>query len=274
MPIRSLQVVLGECVRWYITRAKHPLKPLIVARCWSWLAVRRLWVRYDGTGVIGLRLDDYLQQRIFLDGAYERPLLDWLHATLTPDDVCWDIGANVGAVSVAAARRCRRVVAFEPDPRSLPVLRANLDANHLVNVTVIDRALGSAATRAVLYQAESGNTGMTSLLADRAARGGRAEVQVMRGDDLVAERPELFPTVMKIDVEGAEHAVLGGLTAVLGSGRVRAIVFEDGRTADGSPANGEVVRLLTAASYAIAPLGSSDDHASDRMFNFLATRTS
>jgi FkbM family methyltransferase len=36
-------------------------------------------------------------------------------ATLRPDDILYDIGANVGLVALHAARRCR-TVAFEPDP--------------------------------------------------------------------------------------------------------------------------------------------------------------
>ena len=154
-------------------------------------------------------------------------------------------------VTIVAARRCRQVVAFEPDPRTLPVLAANLRANALGNVDVVAQALGAESGAATLYQAASSNSGMTSLVAGRAEGADEARVPVVRGDELVRARPERGPTVMKIDVEGAEHLVLGGLTGVLASGQVRAIVFEDARTDEGEPANSAVVSLLRDAGYTI-----------------------
>jgi hypothetical protein len=87
----------------------------------------------------------------------------------------------------------------------------------------------------------------------------------------VARRPDLAPTVMKIDVEGAEHLVLDGATELLRSGRLRAIVFEAARRADRNPGNQLIVNCLLEAGYRIEPFASSDTHARDNMYNFLAT---
>ena len=264
------EVWLGESLRWYLKRARHPLKDYLVGHYWHFFARRRVWIRYDGWAVINVGLGDYLQQQIFFDGYYERPLVDWLKRTLRPDDVFWDVGANIGAISIAAAPWCRKVVAFEPDPRSVERLTRNITANRLAHVEIVEGALGVEAGVACLYQADNGNSGMTSLIAGRSPVVSETHVQVLRADDLIAARPDLAPTLMKIDVEGAEHLVLGGATALLRSGRLRAIVFETARRTDHHPANQEVVNRLHEAGYRIEPFASSDDHAQDDMFNFLA----
>jgi FkbM family methyltransferase len=262
---------VGEGVRWYLKRARHPLKNYVVGHYWRSFEAIRVWIKYDGDSVINVALGDYLQQRIFFDGYYERPLVDWLKRTLRPDDVFWDVGANIGAIAVVAARLCRRVVAFEPDPRSLEQLARNVAANGLTNVEVVAGALGVDPGVAPLYQSTSGNSGMTSLIAGRSPVVGDITVKVLRADDFITARPELAPTVMKIDVEGAEHMVLGGATALLRSGRLRALVFEDGCDGDAQPANHAAVERLVEADYRIEPFARSDAHAGDRMYNFLAT---
>ena len=252
-------------------RARHPFKNYIVGHYWSWFERPRVWVRYDGRAMIGVRLGDYLQQRIFFDGYYERPLVDWLKATLRPADVFWDVGANIGAITIVASRLCRRVVAFEPDPRSLIALRENLRANRIDNVEVVASALGSQSGTATLYQAAPLNTGMTTLIPARGKFVGQTQVELIRADDLIVLRPELTPTVVKLDVEGAEHLVLGGAAALLRSGSLRALVFEDKRGADTLPTNLELTARLREAHFDIHPFASSDPSTADEMFNFVAT---
>jgi hypothetical protein len=58
---------------------------------------------------------------------------------ISPDDIVVDIGANVGAFCIRAARRSRNVTAVEPVTAHL--LRNNLRANG-VSVQVIEGALG------------------------------------------------------------------------------------------------------------------------------------
>jgi len=264
-------VWFGEALRWYLKRARHPFKNYIVGHYWRVFSRLRVWVRYDKGSVINVGLGDYLQQQIFFDGYYERPLVEWLERTLRPEDVFWDVGANIGAISLVAARRCRRVVAFEPDPRSLSRLEQNVRANRLTQIEIVAGALVVSAGTATLYQAADVNTGMTSLVPGRSRTIGEPLVQVLRADDVIAQRPELTPTVMKLDVEGAEHLVLGGAPNLLRSGRLRAVVFEDRRDAKARPTNHEVVARLREADYQIVPFAASDTQANDGLFNFLAT---
>ncbi|MGH9384228.1 MAG: FkbM family methyltransferase [Vicinamibacterales bacterium] len=265
------RIWIGETLRWYLKHARHPFKDYLTGRYWSWFARPRLWVRYDDDATIGVRLGDYLQQRIFFDGYYERPLIEWLKRTLRPDDVFWDVGANVGAITLVAARLCRHVVAFEPDPRSVEALTSNIRINRLKNVEVQAVALGAEGGRAVLHQTGPANTGRTSLIGERGDVVGQTEVTVVRADDVIAAHPELAPTIMKIDVEGAEHLVIRGAAELLRGQRVRAIVFEDRRDDKAGPSNAELLASLGEGHYRVEPFNVSDAHLDDGMYNFLAT---
>jgi FkbM family methyltransferase len=268
----SPRVWLGESLRWYVTRARHPFKDYVVGHYWSWFCKPRIWITYDGTAAINVCLGDYLQGRIFAHGYYERPLVDWLRRTLRPTDVFWDVGANIGAVTLVAARLVTRVVAFEPDPRSLVLLRRNLSMNRLGNVEVVPAALGDRAGTATLHQGAASNTGMSSLVAGGATTAGDIPVTVTRVDDVLATRADLAPQVMKLDVEGAEHLVVRGATRLLRSGQLRALVFEDRTDPQGHPTNAALVGGLVEAGYDIRPLGVSDESAADGLCNFVATR--
>ena len=262
----------GELLRWYLTRAKHPLKNYIVGHYWPWFAKPRLWITYDETSVISVTLSDYLQQQIFFDRYYERPLVDWLKHNLQADDIFWDVGANVGAISLVAAKLCGRVVAFEPSPAALGLLTAHVDSNGLSNITIVPRALGEEAAAAPLHQGAVHNLGMGSLIRPAESSSDAVLVQVTRADEFAREHPSLLPTVIKIDVEGAEHLVVRGARDVLRSRQLRAIVFEDRHDAQHQPTNRALLECLYEAGYRVAPFGASDERANDGMYNFLATR--
>lgn len=264
------QVWRGELLRWYLKHARHPFKGYLVGHYWDWFSRRQMWVTYDDHAVIHITLGDYLQQRIFFEGYYERGLVMWLKETLQPSDVFWDVGANVGAVTLVASRLCKRVVAFEPDPRSLSVLAENVRRNDLVNVEIIPAGLGESPGTAVLHQAPDRNTGMSSIMEDRLDGGSATAVEIWQADTLIRQRPELAPTVIKIDVEGAEHLVLRGARALLRQRIVRALVFEDRRDDQRQPTNHAVVACLRDAGYRISPLAQSDEGMDDGMLNFLA----
>lgn len=264
-------LLLGEGLRWYLKSARHPFKNYIVGHYWHWFSKLQVWIRYDDTAVIRVRLGDYLQQQIFFRGYYERELIDLLKHTLHADDVFWDVGANIGAITLVAARLCRHVVAFEPDPRSLALLTENLRLNEVTNVEVVPAALGDSTGRAMLHQAALCNTGMTSLVAVPATAAGSVSVNVVRADDFLKGRAVASPDVMKVDVEGAEHLVLLGAGELLRSGKVRALMFEDRGDSHGQPSNQALLDCLRDARYMVRPLAASDQSVGDGMLNFLAT---
>ncbi|MUV56811.1 FkbM family methyltransferase [Halogeometricum sp. CBA1124] len=134
--------------------------------------------------------------------------------SLRDDDVVWDVGANVGVFSVLAAGRLppERVVAIEPHPENVDRLRENLDRNGR-DATVRRLALDDERGRAELGVSSPDGTGAFGVVGGPTERR-RIAVRTDRGDSLVADGVPA-PTVLKVDVQGAELGVLRGLEHTL-----------------------------------------------------------
>ena len=57
------------------------------------------------------------------------------HSNIKKRDLVIDIGAGSGVISAALAKRCRKVLAVEPDPETLQLLRKNV--GKLENVEIV-----------------------------------------------------------------------------------------------------------------------------------------
>jgi FkbM family methyltransferase len=147
---------------------------------------------------------------------------------LAPGDIGFDIGAHVGSRVRAWRRLGVRVIAVEPQPDCLRVLRLFFGRNP--EVTIVPKAVGANAGRAQLGVSTATPTvssmsrdWIDSVTADRSfarVRWDRSvEVEVVTLDDLIAAHGE--PAFCKIDVEGFEADVLAGLSRPL-----RALSFE------------------------------------------------
>jgi len=140
----------------------------------------------------------------FFLGSYEPEQTALFEHYVTPGAVVYDIGAHYGYYSLLSsvlAGEVGSVLAFEPSPHNLAFLRHHLRINHLANVRVIEKAVADHV--GVAHFDMGGGSGIGHLSED-----GKVEVQLTTLDALADELPA--PTVMKIDVEGAEMAVFQG----------------------------------------------------------------
>lgn len=156
----------------------------------------------------------------------EYPVLEALLADLKPDDVFYDIGANIGIYTCLAADiiSSGHVVAFEPHPENASEIKRNLSINGF-NAEVSTYALSDSQGTAELAVASQGVGEGTHSLAS-ATTNDTIKVDTIAGDTLV-ERNELpAPTVIKIDVEGAELSVIEGLRETLKRDECRLIYCE------------------------------------------------
>jgi FkbM family methyltransferase len=165
---------------------------------------------------------------MYLYGVLEHPeevrLTRFLIGTLAADDVFFDIGANFGFYSLLASEfvTAGRVCSFEPVPYVFAGLAAN--AGSAGNVEAVNSAVSDRVGVLNFDQApESRHTG--SSFDEVSARvPGAPEISFTRIQvpsttvDAFRERSGLMPTVIKIDVEGAEKLVIAGARKTLAEG--------------------------------------------------------
>ena len=143
-------------------------------------------------------------------------------------DLVFDLGAHVGnRVRAFAALGCR-VVALEPQPDFARVLRALFSRSS--QIVVVEAAVSDAPGRVTLSLSERTPT-VTTLAPKwrdaRAREAGFAGVEWNRSIEVEATTLDLLierfgaPAFVKIDCEGSETAILGGLTLA-----VSALSFE------------------------------------------------
>ena len=196
----------------------------------------------------------------------EPDTLEWIDG-FEAGDVLYDIGANVGAYSVyAAKRRGVRVIAVEPNPFSFHVLARNMALNGVQGaVTPLCLALGAQTEPGILALrgTESGSVGH-SLASGEDPAGGDSlplHTQVCRLDAMIADLGQPPPNHIKIDVDGIEHEILMGAEAALRDPRLKSVAVEF-YTHD-EPGRDRIDALLAACGLAPADAGTRPDGGSD-----------
>jgi FkbM family methyltransferase len=141
---------------------------------------------------------------------------------ISPGALCFDVGAHVGNRVSAWLKLGARVIAIEPQPDCLKVLRALYGREE--RVELVDQAVGEKVGKSVLHV--SSRTPTVSSLSwewigevqrdERFAQvkwDQEVEVQVQTLDGLIAQYG--VPAFCKVDVEGFELDVLRGLSQPL-----------------------------------------------------------
>jgi FkbM family methyltransferase len=117
-----------------------------------------------------------------------------------------DVGAHVGYYTVRMAKRCDKVIAFEPNPENRAKLQRNVELNRLKNVVIYPYAVGEGRYKSRLYLAYASSTLLEGYGGGRSS----VEVDVVPLDEVV-ERAD----VIKLDVEGYEARVIEGAKNVI-----------------------------------------------------------
>ncbi|MHB8694004.1 MAG: FkbM family methyltransferase [Solirubrobacteraceae bacterium] len=164
---------------------------------------------------------------LLVDRRYEARETALFTATVRPGDVVIDVGANVGVYTLLAARAVGpsgRVYAVEPDPRNFELLSENIALNGLHNVVPLPLATGAVPGRATLFR-DRENAGLHSLAAaNLEVAADSACVEVVTLDEIVHRHGIRRVDVLKLDVQGAEGAVLAGAAGLLQNPRLSAFI--------------------------------------------------
>lgn len=203
---------LARFVRWQIGARLVP-GPVAV----DFVNSSRLLARPGMTGATG---NVYVGLHEFQDMAFV------LHF-LRPEDLFVDVGANIGSYTIlAAAGIGAQVVAFEPDGVAFDWLTKNVGLNGVGHHVEAHR-LAVGERPGTLRMTVGGDT-VNHVLAPPPPRNSLSdsssqEVSVTTLDVMLGQRA---PTVIKIDVEGFETAVVAGGRATFANPGLRAVLME------------------------------------------------
>jgi FkbM family methyltransferase len=152
-------------------------------------------------------------------GSYEAVETRFLKSVFADGDVFLDIGANLGWYSLVLGRNCpsSRIFAFEPIPSTVEIMEKNIRLNHLNNIQAICMGVfNKVGEQDFLFAPDvSGATSLKLTGQDR----GKTSVQNVACQittiDVFCATQNIVPSLLKIDVEGAELMVVEGAEKTL-----------------------------------------------------------
>lgn len=208
--------------------------------------VKKIYCQLRGYAVLRLKdrtlaprfhISTNIEAEKILEKDHEEELLEMFLDEINPGDTVFDIGANIGLYTLPAALKLRgtgSVYAFEPIPLWFQRLRENMQLNRIrsmSNVFTFNVGLSDKDEICDLLMKGVQGSGMGSINTNYPNQMDKDKtmvtpVQLFRGDDFLLEKRIPGPNIVKIDVEGAELAVLQGLEKSLQYSWCRFILCE------------------------------------------------
>ncbi len=167
---------------------------------------------------------------------YEPDIAEVMIRAIAPGDVVLDVGANIGFFTLLMAvltGPAGRVVSFEPGDDNLTRLRRNIALNGLTNISVVGRPAWHSTGEVTFYLNRDSSGGHAlwdpGQFPSNALSRANPQLIRMQATTIDAELASLGlapPKLVKIDTEGAEHAVLQGAAGLLRHHAVPYIIAE------------------------------------------------
>lgn len=206
--------------------------------------------------------DDEVSGEMLVAGMHEgqllQPLLDHFltaHKPRFADEIALDVGANIGNHSLFFSRYFRTVLAVEPNPLTLHVLRANAALSG-ADIRVLPMGFADQDGMLSFFSNKRGNLGASGFAfaggPTGSADGLQIECPVRRGDAVLGEvlSGERLSRIglIKLDVEGAELSALRGLGETLQ--RDKPFVIFESLKSEGESGGAAIFSLLREVGYA------------------------
>ena len=183
----------------------------------------------------------------FWNGTFEKEMCILLRKSISLYDICYDIGANLGyhALLMSDTAVDGHVYAFEPIPNVYNILKKNIDCNCKQNVTIVKKAVTCEVGKIQLGLDTTIDQAAQNFLTKEENRNMCENIECdCTTLDRFVEAGNRPPSLIKLDVEGAEVDVLKGGRNVLM--RYHPIIFCE---VHGRAAADEVYKILCEYGY-------------------------
>ena len=190
---------------------------------------------------------------------HEPALVEHLRRSVRPGDVIVDVGAHVGYVACVAAALGATVFAVEMQPTLIPMIQLNAALNDLWRIHPLCAAVGDRSGLVPIMRA-SPTPGSQASIAPwerndfPLASLNHDWVPCLTLDGLFERMPA--PSLVKIDIEGAEGLALAGARTVIASGETRFLVeIHAHRIADYGSTLADILAPFDAERWTLSLLG-------------------
>lgn len=163
-----------------------------------------------------LNLGDWVQYWMFMDGAYERGLVDFL-CPRVKDKVLFDVGANVGSYTLTLAKSARRIYSFEASPSNAAILRRFVEHSRLSNIEVINQAVSDVSGEKITLFTSPDTGGNHTQFHDYGK--GAETASTITLDQFARDNKIDRVDVIKMDIEGGELRAFQGAQRILRESR-------------------------------------------------------
>jgi FkbM family methyltransferase len=142
------------------------------------------------------------------------------------DPLIFDVGAHIGLATLYFNMLYpkAKIVAVEPHPKAIEVLRRNIELNRLEDVEVVEAAIAGEEGKRSFFVDVDGEWLSSSSFAAGAWNGAQKNTEMVVKTILLGDLIEDRVDLLKLDVEGAEEEVLMSLGEKLR--KIDRILFE------------------------------------------------
>jgi FkbM family methyltransferase len=143
--------------------------------------------------------DRFLVPYLIEHRSWEPHITECLRRIAKPSDVFVDVGASIGYFSILMSPLVKEVIAFEPTTYSYKYLERNIKLNNLYNIILYKKGLWNENVKLPI-SVDPSNITASSMSQ------GTEEIDCITLDSL-----RIAPSIIKMDIEGAEINALEGM---------------------------------------------------------------
>lgn len=141
--------------------------------------------------------------------SHEKGLIEWAMNRFPNGNLFLDVGANVGTFSVRLASCFKEVVAVEPHPINVYMLRKNMELNNVNNVKILE--IAASRNLGLMFFNQMNDSSIASEARVENAPNPNAKAPPFHVIAVPLDDYNLNPDFIKMDIEGGEYEAIYGL---------------------------------------------------------------